>query len=74
MRMGCLAFPHFYFIYSLAFSITFYLIFLLSQFSVLPLPVIDLLVLWTLIFPASCPVDLVHAIKLLRGQAQSFVI
>lgn len=40
----------------------------------LSLSVIDLLVLWTLIFPASCPVDLVHAIKLLRGQVESFVI
>lgn len=47
---------------------------LLFHSSFLPLPpfVIDLLV--SLIFPASCPVDLVHAIKLLGGQAESFVI
>lgn len=50
-------------------------LFHLSSLSVSrSLPVIDLLVLWTLIFPASCPVDLVYAIKLLRGQAESFVI
>lgn len=46
----------------------------LSFIFFFPLSVIDLLVLRTLIFPASCPVDLMDAIKLLGGQAKSSVI
>lgn len=65
-----LLFMFHFFSFSFAFCLTHFL----SRSFFLSLSVIDLLVLWTLIFPASSPVDLVHAIKLLRGQAESFVI